>query len=167
MHSLKYTVPFLFVVPIFVTHCHSLSFVVTRCHSLSLLVTRYTTRCHSLYHSLQFVVTLCTTRCHSFYHSLSLVLPLVVTRCHSLSIVVILCTTRPSFYKRSLHHARNSNKPFFIRLSKFNFVAPIILILTTKFTKFWLPLSSTTCLNCVSQYGFLSLLSELYEFAYI
>ena len=59
-------------------------------HSLSLVVIR----CHSLYHSLSLVVI----RCHSLYHSLSF----VVTRCHSLSLVVIRCTTRLSFYKRSL-----------------------------------------------------------------
>ena len=78
------TVPFLHVVPLFVTHCHSLSFAVSRCHSLSLAVTRCITRFHSLSltviccHSLSFVVTRCTIRCHS----LSLVVPLVVNRCH-------------------------------------------------------------------------------------
>ena len=62
--------------------CHSLPFFATRCHllySLSFIVTR----CHSL----SFAITHCTTRCHS----LSLVVPLVVIR----------CTTRLPFYKRS------------------------------------------------------------------
>ena len=57
------------------------------CHSLPFVVIRCTTRCHSLYHSLSLVAS----RCHSLYHSLSLYAPLVVT----------LCTTRLSFYKRS------------------------------------------------------------------
>ena len=96
--------------------CHSLSLVVTLCHPLyhslslavPLAVTRCTTRCHSLsfdvarchsfYHSLSLVVALC----HPLYHSLSLVVPLAVTRCPSLSLVVTRCTTRLSFYKRSL-----------------------------------------------------------------
>ena len=42
------TVPFLLVLPLFVTRCHSLSFVVIRCHSLSLAVIHCATRCHSL-----------------------------------------------------------------------------------------------------------------------
>ena len=66
------------------TCCHSLSLVVTLCYSLSVVVTR----CHSLYHPLSLVVTLTVIRYHSLYHSLSL----VVTR----------CTTRLSFYKRSV-----------------------------------------------------------------
>ena len=65
-------VPFLVVVPLFVTRCHSLSFIVTRC----------TTRCHSLSLVVPFVVSGCTTRCHLLYHSLLL----VVIRCHSLSL---------------------------------------------------------------------------------
>ena len=65
--------PFLLVEPLFVTRCHSLSFVVTRC----------TTRCHLLHHSLSFVITRC------------------ITHCHSLSFVVTQCTSRLSFYKRS------------------------------------------------------------------
>ena len=86
IHSLKFTVPFSFAVPL-------LSLAVTHCHSLSLFVTHF--------HSLSLVVPLVVTRCHS----LSLVVPLVVTRCHSLSLVVPLvvtrCTTRLFFYKRS------------------------------------------------------------------
>ena len=63
IHSLKYIVPFLFVVPLVATCCHSLSFVVT-------------------HHSLSFVVPLVVIRCHS----LPFVVPLVVTRCHALSL---------------------------------------------------------------------------------
>ena len=62
--------------------------MMTRCYSLSLVVTRCTTRYHSLHHSLSLIVPLVVIRCHSLYHSLSL----VVTR----------CTTRLSFYKRSV-----------------------------------------------------------------
>ena len=64
--------PFLLLVPPFVTRCHSLSFPVTRCQSLSLAVS--------------LVVIRRSTRCHS----LSLVVPLVITRCHSLSLDVPL-----------------------------------------------------------------------------
>ena len=83
IHSLKCAVPFSFAVPL-------LSLAVTHCHSLSLFVTHF--------HSLSLVVPLVVTGCHS----LSLVVPLVVTCCHSLSLVVTRCTTRLSFYKRSL-----------------------------------------------------------------
>ena len=41
IHSLKFTVPFSFVVPL-------LSLIVIYCHSLSFVVTRCITRCHSL-----------------------------------------------------------------------------------------------------------------------
>ena len=88
--------------------CHSLLFVVVLCHTFSLFATRCTTSCQSL----SLIVTRCTTRCHSLSlieplvvtrcHSLSLVVPLIVTRCHSLSLFVTRCTTRLSFYKRSL-----------------------------------------------------------------
>ena len=78
IHSLKYSVLLLFVVPLFVTRCHLVSFVVTRSHSLSLIVTH----CHSL----SLAVTHCTTHCHSLYHLLSF----VVIRCHSLSLDVPL-----------------------------------------------------------------------------
>ena len=62
IHSLKWTVPFPFVVPLL-----SLSVTIAiNCHSLSFVVTRCTTRYHSLYHSLSFVVIWCTTRL-SFY----------------------------------------------------------------------------------------------------
>ena len=81
------------VVPLVVTHCHSLSFAITLCHSLSLVIPVVAIFCHSL----SFVVT----RCHSLYHSLSL----VVIRCHSLSLNVPLVylfindvsTTDPAF----------------------------------------------------------------------
>ena len=49
---------FLLVVPLFVTHCPSLSFAVIRCHSLSLVVPLVVIRCHSL----SLVVTRCTSR---------------------------------------------------------------------------------------------------------
>ena len=98
IHSLKCTVSLSFFVPLAVICCHSLSFVVTRCHSFSLVVILS----YSLYHSLSLVAIRCTTCCHSLYHSLSF----NVTLCHSLSIVVPLavtrCTTRLTFYKRSL-----------------------------------------------------------------
>ena len=54
---------------------HSLSFVVTRYHSLPLVV--------------PLVVTGFTTRCHRLYHSLS--------------VVIIGCITRLSFYKRLIY----------------------------------------------------------------
>ena len=63
---------FLFVVPLPVIRCYSLSYVITRC-----------LRCHSLPLDLSLVAIRC--------HSLSFVVPLVVTR----------CTTRVSFYKQS------------------------------------------------------------------
>ena len=100
IHSLKYTVPFLFLVPLFVIRCHSYSFVVTRCHSLYHLLSFVVTRCHLLYHSLSLVVI----RCHSLYHSLSL----VVTR----------CTSRLSFYKWS-HAECHFNKVALKRWRKF------------------------------------------------
>ena len=121
-HSLYRSLPL--VVLLVVTRCHSLSFVVTRCttrcHSLLFVVTR----CYSLSFVAPLVVTRCTTRCHSLslfvirchllYHSLSLVvysLSLVVIRCHflyqSLSLVVTRCTTRLSFYKRSIRTHRS------------------------------------------------------------
>ena len=85
-----------------VTRCHSLSFVVTRCHSLyhslSLIVLLAVICGHSLSLVVPLVVTHCTTLCHLW--------PLVVICCHSLyhslSLVVTWCTTRLSFYKRSL-----------------------------------------------------------------
>ena len=86
------------------TRCHSLSVIVIFSYSLSFLVIR----CHLLHHSLSlavsFVVICCTTRCHSLYHSLSFVLPLVVICYHSFSFDVTRCTTRLSFYKRSLFY---------------------------------------------------------------
>ena len=84
IHSLKFTVPFSFAVPLFsfaLPHCHSLSLFVTRC------TTRCATRCTTLCHLLPFVVTHCTTRC--------------TTRCHLMPFVVTWCTTGLSFYKRS------------------------------------------------------------------
>ena len=72
-HSLKYTMLFLFVVPLFVSRCNSLSFVTTRCHllyhSLSLVVPPVFIRCTNRCHSLSLVII----RCHSLYHLLSLV----------------------------------------------------------------------------------------------
>ena len=56
---------FLFVVPLPVIRCYSLSYVITRCLSLSFVTTRFITRCHSL----SLIVIRCTTRCHSMYHS--------------------------------------------------------------------------------------------------
>ena len=118
IHSLKCTVPFSFALPlpsIAVTHCHSLSLFFTHFRSLSLVVPLFVTRCHSLSfeslvaplvvircHSLYNSLSLVVIRCHSLYHSLPLFVPLVVTRCHSLSLVVTRCTTRLSFYKRSV-----------------------------------------------------------------
>ena len=109
IHSLKYTEPFSFAVPLLslaVAHYHFLSLSVTLCHSLSLFVTRCTTRCHSL--------SLIVIRCHSLFircHPLSLAVPLIVTRYHSLPLIVTRCTTRLSFYKRSYIrlHIKNSN----------------------------------------------------------
>ena len=54
---------------------------------LPFVTTRSMTRFHSLYHSLH-SLSLVVTRCHSLYHSLSF--------------VVNRCTTRLSFYKRSI-----------------------------------------------------------------
>ena len=85
---------FLFVVPLPVIHCYSLSFVITRCLSLSFVTTRFITRCHSL----SLIVIRCTTRCHSF----SFAVIRCNTRCHSLSLIVTRCTTRLSFYKQSM-----------------------------------------------------------------
>ena len=89
--TLFYLLSFVFIR--FMNRCHLLLLIVifvTRCHSLSFVVTCYTPRCHSLYHSLSFVVPLdttrCTTPCHSLYHSL----PFVITRCHSMSLDVPL-----------------------------------------------------------------------------
>ena len=97
---------FLFVVPLFVTHCQSLSFVVTQYDLFSLVVPLVVTRCHSLSfavsgcHLLLLVEPLVAIRCHS----LSLVVPLLVTRCHSMSLVVTQCTSRLSFYKRCINN---------------------------------------------------------------
>ena len=77
IHSLKCTVSFAFAVPL-----------LSLLSLIAILVT--------LFHSLSFVVPLVVICCH-----LSLVVPLVVTRCHWLSLVVTLCTTLLSFYKRS------------------------------------------------------------------
>ena len=82
-------VPFLVVVPLFVTRCHSLSFAVTLCPSLSLVVPLVVIRCHWLYHSLllvvPLVVTCCTTRCYS--------LSFAVTRCHSMNLSSVFLWT--------------------------------------------------------------------------
>ena len=89
-----------FVLSLAVIRCYSLSFFVTRCHLLSFVVTCCTTCCHSLYHSLSLVIPLDVIRCYS----LTFVVPRVVIRCHSLSFDVTRCTTRLSFYKRSLFY---------------------------------------------------------------
>ena len=68
----------LFVEPLVVIRCHSLSFIVTRCNSLSLVVTR----CNSF----SLAVMSCTTR----YHSLSLFVICCLSLHHSLSIDVPL-----------------------------------------------------------------------------
>ena len=92
-----------------VTLCHSFSFVVTRCttccHSLSLVVTR----CHSLYHSLSLAVI----SYHPLYHSLSGVVTRCTTRCHSLS---TRCSTRLSFYKRSIQQPISYLRCFCVKL---------------------------------------------------
>ena len=99
-----------FVLSLAVIRCYSLSFFVTRCHLLSFVITCCTTSCHSLWLIVSLVVIHCTTQCHSLSlivircHSLSFVVPLVVIRCDSLSFDVNWCTTRMSFYKRSLFH---------------------------------------------------------------
>ena len=96
---------------LYFTYSHSYSFVlwlaVIRCHPWSFFLTR----CHSLSLAIPLVVTRCIIRCHLLYHSIPLVVPLLVicctTRCHSLSLVVFdvtRCTTRLSFYKRSLFY---------------------------------------------------------------
>ena len=114
IHSLKYTVPFSFVVPLLllaITHCHLLSLVVTRDHqSLFLCVTflkaKLLKKGHFSYNTLlssvvvSLVVSLIITLCHLLYHSLYHSLPLVVSRCHLLSVVATCCTTRC----HSLHH---------------------------------------------------------------
>ena len=95
-----YSHSYSFVLSLAVIRCHSLSFFITRCHLLSFVVTCCNTSCHSLYHSYSFAVPLDVIHCHS----LSFVVPLVVIRCHSLSFDVTRCTTRLSFYKRSLFY---------------------------------------------------------------
>ena len=88
-HSLSLAVPFA------VTRYHSLSFAVplvaTRCHQLSPVVPLVARRCNLL----SFVVTRCTTRCHS-----------LSTR----------CTTRLSFYKRSIQQPLSYLRCFCIKL---------------------------------------------------
>ena len=89
-----------FVLSLSVIHCHLLSFflvVVIHCHYLSFVVTGCTTCCHWLHHSLSLVFIRCTTRCHS--------LPLFVT-----------CTTRLSFYKRSVHDRKESRLAKYYRI---------------------------------------------------
>ena len=95
-----YSHSYSFVLSLAVIRCYSLSFFITRCHLLSFVVTCCNTSCHSLYHSYSFAVPLDVIHCHS----LSFVVPLVVIRCHSLSFDVTRCTTRLSFYKRSLFY---------------------------------------------------------------
>ena len=90
----KYSHSHSFVLWLAVIRCLSLSFFLTRCHSLSLAIPL----------AVSFVVICCTTRYHLLYHSLSFVVPLVVICYHSLSFDVTRCTTRLSFYKRSLFY---------------------------------------------------------------
>ena len=80
IHSLKYTVPFLLLVPLFVI---LLSLAVICSHSLSLVATRCTTRCHSL----SLVVPLVVTR----FHSLALDVPLVCLFINDHTTGTILC----------------------------------------------------------------------------
>ena len=95
-----YSHSYSFVLSLAVIRYYSLLFFVTCCHLLSFVVTCCTTRCHSLYHSLSLVIPLDVIRCYS----LTFVVPRVVIRCHSLSFDVTRCTTRLSFYKRSLFY---------------------------------------------------------------
>ena len=55
MHSLKYTVPLSFVLPLAVTRCHLLSFVANCCHSLSLVKPLIATHCQRMYYSSVFL----------------------------------------------------------------------------------------------------------------
>ena len=98
IYSLKCTV---YVVPLAVVCCHSLSFVVTRCHSLFLVIVL----CNSLYHSLLLVAIRCTIGCHhctTRYHSLSLFAILCQSLYHSLSLdVPLACLFINDFYLKS------------------------------------------------------------------
>ena len=90
IHSLKSIVPFSLAVPMLslavpvlsLIHCHSLPLFFTHCQSMSFVATRCTTRCHSL----SLVVPLVVTCCHSLYHSLSLDVPLVCLFIYDLNI---------------------------------------------------------------------------------
>ena len=86
---------------------------ITLFYLLSFVFIRFITPCNSLLLTLiflllavicSFVFTCSTTRCHSLYRSLSFIVPLVVIRYHSLSFDVTGCTTRLSFYTRSLFY---------------------------------------------------------------
>ena len=107
--TLFYLLSFVFIC--FITRCHSLSLIVIFCYSLSLTVPLVVTHCHSLYHSLSLVVSPDVIRCHS----LSFVAPLVFIHCHSLSFDVTRCTTRLSFYIRSLFYNFLFFTPFIIK----------------------------------------------------
>ena len=93
--TLFYLLSFAFIQ--FMIICHSLLLIVIFCYSLSFVVIR----CHLLYHSLSLVVSLVVIR---YTTRLLFVVPRVVIRCHSLSFDVTRCTTRLSFYKRSLFY---------------------------------------------------------------
>ena len=84
---------------------HSLSLVFIRCHSLYHSLPLAVISYHPLYHSLSGVVTCC--------HSLSFVATCCTTRCHSLS---TRCTTRLSFYKRSIQQPFSYLRCFCIKL---------------------------------------------------
>ena len=100
-----------------ITLSYMLSFVFIRfiifCHSLSLIVIFLVVVIHC--HYLSFVVTDCTTCCHWLHHSLSLVFIRCTTRCHSLPLFVT-CTTRLSFYKRSVHDRKESRLAKYYRI---------------------------------------------------
>ena len=98
---------------------HSLSLVFILCHSLYHLLSLVVTRCHSLYHSLPLAVISYHPLYHSLSgvvtccHSLSFVATCCTTRCHSLS---TRCTTRLSFYKRSIQQPFSYLRCFCIKL---------------------------------------------------
>ena len=113
-----------------------MSLVVICCHSLSLVVTCCTTRYHLLYYSLSLVVIHCATRCDF----LSLGVIRCTNRCHSLSLVVPLvaswCTTRLSFYKRSLFWISTELVLFFNLDIKNGYYKKYSLFVWTSFSKF-------------------------------
>ena len=86
LKSLHFTCSHLFVyVSSHIAICCYLLLFAIPCFHLLLL---FFISCYSLYHSLWFITPLVIIHCHSLYHSLSL--------------VITLCTTLLTFYKRSL-----------------------------------------------------------------